>query len=269
MNINTTINWLQKWSIKIIDKLTQKENHLRSILENAMDSIITINEDGIVTDYNPAAENLFGYTQAEVIGREISNFIIPPNLRQKHHEALNKWNISSNEYTFQRKVYLPGICKDGQIISLEVSLIVTSQGKKKFLTAFIRDNTSYQQLLQTLESTLQVAKSSNRIKSVFLSNINHEIRTPMNSIIGMIDLVLNTNLNHQQHNYIRIVQQSGQSLMELINHILDLSKIEAGRAAPSIYQLFKIKKAAGENDYLHNNLTWEWLLEGKGKGIIG
>ncbi len=229
MNINTTINWLQKWSIKIIDKLTQKENHLRSILENAMDSIITINEDGIVTDYNPAAENLFGYTQAEVIGREISNFIIPPNLRQKHHEALNKWNISSNEYTFQRKVYLPGICKDGQIISLEVSLIVTSQGKKKFLTAFIRDNTSYQQLLQTLESTLQVAKSSNRIKSVFLSNINHEIRTPMNSIIGMIDLVLNTNLNHQQHNYIRIVQQSGQSLMELINHILDLSKIEAGQ----------------------------------------
>jgi signal transduction histidine kinase len=90
-------------------------------------------------------------------------------------------------------------------------------------------NTERKRLIKSLEETLDIAESANRAKSEFLANMSHEIRSPMNAIIGMTDLVLDTKLTLEQQTNLEIVQQSSSSLLELINSILDLSKIEAGQ----------------------------------------
>ncbi|MEO5370584.1 MAG: PAS domain S-box protein [Magnetococcus sp. DMHC-1] len=211
-------------------RLREREIHLRSILESAMDSIITIDASGRVTEFNPAAEALFGYARHEIVGKELADFIVPSELRQTHRQAMARLAGNPEWNTVKRKVELPGLRKDGQRIDLELSIIATPWDGKPHYTAFIHDITDRKQLFRSLHDTLDVAESTNRAKSAFLANMSHEIRTPMNAIIGLTDLVLTTQLApDEQRRNLEIVQQASANLLSLLNEILDLSKIEAGR----------------------------------------
>ncbi|MBF0153021.1 MAG: PAS domain S-box protein [Magnetococcales bacterium] len=211
--------------------LTEREAHLHAILDNALDAIITIDAEGRIVEFNPAAETLFGYSTDEIVGKEMALLIVPPEFRQLHRAALERL-MSKNMLrdTFKRSVEFPGLRKDGQQVDLELSIISSSREGKSYYTAFVHDITDRKQLLRSLRDTLEVAESANRAKSAFLANMSHEIRTPMNAIIGMTDLVLTTQLTPEEQRYnLEIVQQSSATLLSLINSILDISKIEAGK----------------------------------------
>nr|MBF0626547.1 response regulator [Magnetococcales bacterium] len=115
-------------------------------------------------------------------------------------------------------------------IDLELSLVSMVTRGELYFTGFLNDITDKRQFIASLRDTLKAAESANRAKSEFLANMSHEIRSPMNAIIGLTDLVLNTLLTpEEQRRNLEVVQQSSQALLEIINGILDMSKIEAGQ----------------------------------------
>ncbi|MBF0181877.1 MAG: response regulator [Magnetococcales bacterium] len=212
------------------EQLKNREKRLGSILESALDAIITADRNGRVTGFNPAAEKLFGYPVATAIGRSVAELIVPPDLRQSHMSALLR--LTDNTVApgiLRRRIEAPAMRADGAIIDMEMALSSDVVDGEPVFTAFLHDITDRKQLLKSLEETLQVAESSNRAKSEFLANMSHEIRTPMNAIIGMTDLVLGTELAPDQRDNLLIVQNASQNLLDLLNAILDLSKIEAGQ----------------------------------------
>ncbi|MBF0138021.1 MAG: response regulator [Magnetococcales bacterium] len=205
------------------------ERH-RSVLTHALDAIITLDENGLVLDYNPAAEILFGYAKETILNRNVIDFIIPESVRHRHLSGLAGWVESGrNPAELRRRFEIHGQRADGKIIDLQVSLTGVMQNGKPQFTAFLQDITDRKQLLKSLEETLAVAESANRSKSEFIANMSHEFRTPMNAILGFTDLALKSDLSVKVRGYLEKIENASRTLMGVINDILDFSKIDAGR----------------------------------------
>ncbi|MBF0368190.1 MAG: response regulator [Magnetococcales bacterium] len=211
-------------------ELGDLHQHLQSVFDHALDAMIIIDHNSRVVDMNPAAEHLFGYSRRELLGQDMSEVIVPPDYRALHKKALARFaGAFSCLPGFGRRIEMPGLRSDGTIIDVEMALIAVTRQEKPLFIGFIHDITDRKQLLRSLRETLEVAESANRSKSEFLANMSHEIRSPMNAIIGMTDLVLNADLPKDQKENLEIVQRSSQTMLDLLNAILDLSKIEAGQ----------------------------------------
>ena len=220
-------------TMEVIERYREQSGLIRlhrSILDNALDAIITIDRFGMVVGYNPAAEILFGYKKKEIMGKDIADFIIPEHLKGKHLKAMQQYEaVSEHVSHLQRRTEFPGVREDGKMVDLEISLTATPyQGDLQF-TAFLQDITDRKQLLKSLEETLAVAESAGRAKSEFIANTSHEIRTPMNAILGFSELALKMDLSPKLRDYQEKVKNASHTLMGLLDDVLDFSKIEAGR----------------------------------------
>ncbi|MBF0420292.1 MAG: response regulator [Magnetococcales bacterium] len=222
-------------NIEIIERHQELEKLVKrhtSVLENALDAIITTNATGDILDFNPAAETLFGYTFREVVGGHLTDFIIPPELKDQHLHGMSDHvaNILSGQSSGLRKRFeIPGKRSNGEIVDLQVALTSVRLKDDLTFTAFLQDITDRKQLLRSLEETLRAAESANKAKSEFIANMSHEIRTPMNAVMGFTDLALKNELTPKIRDYLEKVEGASHSLMGIINDILDFSKIEAGQ----------------------------------------
>ncbi|MBF0624693.1 MAG: response regulator [Magnetococcales bacterium] len=201
----------------------------RSVLENALDAIITTDGQGRVLDYNPAAEILFGYRREQVMGRPVADFVVPPELRSRHEAGLASHRGRSEPLNLARRLEIQAVRADGMRVDLQVALIGLTQGEEDRFTAFLQDITDRKQLLKSLEETLGAAEAANRAKSDFIANMSHEIRTPMNAVLGFTDLALKGEVPPRLLDYLGKIKNASHSLMGIINDILDFSKMDAQR----------------------------------------
>jgi PAS domain S-box-containing protein len=214
------------------EALRESEGKYRHIINAAADAIISLDEHGLVCEFNAAAEQMFGFTKAELLGRPLTP-IMPPHLRHAHTAGLQRYLTTGQRHLpHWHNVELPGYTRDGREFPLEVSFSLLEAGDKKFLTGVLRDITERKRVERELRQARETAEAATRAKSVFLANMSHELRTPMNAIIGFTRLVMRRSqevLPPRQYENLGKILMSAEHLLTLINDILDLSKIEAGR----------------------------------------
>ena len=221
-------------------QLKDRERHLRSTLDNAMDAIITTDSKGVTLDFNPAAENLFGYERMYALGKDVAQLIIPPELRLRHSAKMRRVvEHFEDSNSLKRRFEVTGVNSEGKRINLEVALVSTYRESELTFTAFLHDITERRLLIDSLNETLKTAEVANRAKSEFLANMSHEIRTPMNAIIGLTKLALKSELTSKLEDYLTKIDKASYSMLSVINDVLDFSRIEAGkmRLTPTEFNL--------------------------------
>ena len=203
-----------------------KLGRLSALVEHSEDAIISKELNGQITSWNAGAEHLYGYTAEEVLGR--SPMFLLPNDRLDEEAAIDKEVRAGHSVqqleTVRRR-------KDATLVDVEltVSPVRNEFGDLIGISQIARDIRE----LRTWEQTLRMAKaasdSANQAKSEFLANMSHEIRTPMAAILGFNDVLSQTVERPDEIDAVQTIRRNGEYLLELINDILDLSKIEAGR----------------------------------------
>jgi PAS domain S-box-containing protein len=216
---------------RVEDALRESEQKYRHIINAAADAIISLDEHGLVCEFNAAAEQMFGFTKAELLGKSLTP-IMPPHLREAHTAGLQRYLMTGQrQLPHWHNVELPGYTRDGREFPLEVSFPLLEAGEKKFLTGVLRDITERKRVEGELHQARETAEAATQAKSTFLANMSHELRTPMNAIIGFTRLVMRRSqdvLPQRQYENLEKILLSAEHLLTLINDILDLSKIEAG-----------------------------------------
>ena len=206
-------------------------------MDAAVDGIVIVDRLGQIQAFNHAAENIFGYTAEEAIGRNIK-FLMPEAEQLRHDDYLDAYRETGIRKIIGASREVVGLRHDGTTISLDLTVAEwrDAAGQQRF-TGIMRDvterNLQARQLRDASEIAQQArleAESASRAKTEFLAVMSHEIRTPMTSISGFMDLLAHTDgLNAQQSRYIELVQTANAALLAIVNDILDFSKVEAGR----------------------------------------
>jgi len=217
---------------KALNELRESETRKRMIFEASMDCILFTDESGKILEFNRAAEVVFGYPRQEVIGRNMTDVFVPPELRDRQRANVERY-MGAGELgsMLGRRLETSMIRKNGEPFLAEMTMqpIPLAEDATGF-AVFVRDITVVKKAEEDLVNAKDAAESANRAKGAFLANMSHEIRTPMNAIIGMTELVLASELDHEQRDYLRTVLESSNSLLALLNDVLDFSKIESGRS---------------------------------------
>ncbi|MGK7882357.1 MAG: PAS domain S-box protein, partial [Crocosphaera sp.] len=217
---------------RAIAEEAQKESQARfaGILDNANEAIISIDEKQKITLFNHAAEQIFCYTSNEVLGQPF-NILIPSRFTNNHYQHINifkKTQETARQMGGRRPVF--GKRKDGTEFLAEVSISKIKPRGKTIFTAIIRDITERKQAEEDLKTAKEKADAANCAKSEFLASMSHELRTPLNAILGFTQVMQrDPNLNEENKQNLEIIGRSGEHLLELINDILEMTKIEAGR----------------------------------------
>ncbi len=196
----------------------------RDLLESAPDAMVIVDAGGHIVLVNSQAVQLFGWSRGELIGQPIET-LVPMRYRGSHTAHRQGFASQRRVRQMGAGLELSGLRKDGSEFPIEVSLgpIETEEGS--LVVSTIRDASDRKRIEQTLHE-------ASRLKSEFLAGMSHELRTPLNGILGFSELLVDQRLgplNDKQREYIGDIHQCGKHLLQLINDVLDLSKVEAGK----------------------------------------
>jgi len=208
--------------------LEANEARIRKIVDIALDAVVTTDDRGLVTGWNPQAEQIFGWKSAEVIGQYLTNTIIPPRYREAHERGLLRYAQTGTGPVLNKRIEIAALDRTGREFPIELSITPMHLDGKTIFSAFLRDITERKQAEDKLRRAQTAAESASRAKTEFLANMSHELRTPLNAIMGTTDLLLKTSLTSEQRQCALMSQRSSRALLRLVNDVLDLAKIEAG-----------------------------------------
>jgi PAS domain S-box-containing protein len=217
----------------------------RQILESALDAFVGMDSNGLIMDWNAQAEITFGWLRSEATGQMLSKMIIPERYRDAHERGLRHFLAAGEGPVLNKRIEITALHRDGREFPVELTISAISGGGTHCFVAFVRDITERKRFQEELLAAKAAAEQSNRAKDEFLANMSHEIRTPMNGILGMTELMLDTELTIEQREHLGLVRLSAESLLSVINDVLDFSKIEAGKMELELIP-FDLRESLGE-----------------------
>ncbi len=214
-----------------LDRLAESEARARLIVDTAHDAFIGIDSAGDIVAWNAQAERTFGWTRDEVLGKNLANTIIPPAFRDAHNNGMRRFHTTGEAPVVNQRLELTALDRSGREFAIE--LTITSPLRVAdgfFFGAFLRDIADRRERDAELRRAKESAEAATRAKSEFLANMSHELRTPLNGVLGYAQLLQrDRSLNGAQRDALEAISKCGSQLLDLINDVLDLSKIEAGR----------------------------------------
>lgn len=211
-----------------IEAVARANARLKSTFDVSLDAIVVANADGIILEFNKAAETVFGFTASEAVGQEMSQMIMPEHLRAAHIAGMERIN-KTNEARLVGKgrIEITALRKSGEEFPVEISIGMALDHRGTIFISHLRDITERVAAEQDLKAARDDALAAEKAKSNFLAVMSHEMRTPLNGIFGTLELLGNFKITKKQRNYLAIAKRSGDTLLNHVNDVLDISRIDA------------------------------------------
>ncbi|GEM_PF-2178014 len=223
--------------------LRRNEERLRTVLDIAVDGIITADAEGRIETFSPAATRIFGYSPVDVIGKSIVLLLedCPPAVMSGGACQEFMTYLGGREYATGVGHEVEGRRKDGSIFPMEISVSEGSVNGQRIITCIARDITDRKEAEAALHAAKEMAENASEAKSAFMSSMSHELRTPLNAVLGFSQL-LGENiggqaLNDKQHDYVQQIMNAGEHLVALIDEVVDLTRVETGNLPISIQEV--------------------------------
>nr|WP_245216521.1 PAS domain-containing hybrid sensor histidine kinase/response regulator [Sagittula salina] len=208
----------------------ETRERLETIVSTSLDAVVVIDQTDRVIEWNGAAERVFGYTNREAVGAEMSSLIVPEHFRPMHRQAMQRYARTGVGRVVGRGiVQLEARHKDGSIFPVDLSLAEAQGPRGEIFVAFMRDITDRVRAEQALRRARDRAVAGEKQKAELLAVMSHEMRTPLNGILGTLDLCETEQLDEKNRRHLRIIRQSGEVLLSHVNDVLDISRLDAGK----------------------------------------
>jgi PAS domain S-box-containing protein len=217
--------------LEVQARLADSEARARLIVDTAHDAFIGIDCDGLIITWNAQAEATLGWTRSEAIGRDMATLVIPPQYREAHTRGMHRFLHTGEAPVVNRRLELTALHRAGHELPIEITITSPMPlGTGFFFGAFLRDISERRKQEAELRAAKESAEAATRAKSEFLASMSHELRTPLNGVLGYTQLLQrDRGLRPGQREALEAIGKCGTHLLELINDVLDLSRIEAGR----------------------------------------
>lgn len=199
-------------------ELQRQKQYFEAIFQNSPVAIVTLDLSSRIVTSNPAFEYLFGFSSAETAGRKLDELIVPPEYHNQTYEFTRRIHRIDVHHEVSRRM-----TKIGETLDIEIFTVPVVVKSEPLGTLVLFHNVT------DLSQARRKAESADVAKSAFLANVSHDIRTPLNSLIGLLNMTLDTALTPTQTEYLSTAADQAEELLTLLNEVLDLSKIEAGR----------------------------------------
>lgn len=216
-------------------ELKDSEQKFRKILHNAIDAVVSINSEGIITEWNNQAEVIFGFSAEEAVGKSLTETIIPHQHHQSHNNGMKHFHRTGEGPVLNQKIEITALRKSGEEFPIEMAIIpIENKGEHTF-TAFLSDITIQKRVQTEMEKALNKERELNELKSRFVSMTSHEFRTPLTTIKQNTDLISYQLESLVPDNfpmfkkYLDRIDGDLNRLTSLMNDILMLGRIEAGK----------------------------------------
>lgn len=221
----------------------QESRYARSLIEASLDPLVTISTEGKITDMNQATVNVIGITREKLAGTNFFDYFTDPQkAREVYQEVFTKGFVTDYPLTIMDHkltdvLFSGSVYKDEQGKVLGAVVVARDITERKKIEKEMTEAIVFAEMAATIaeeakskaESAARIAEDAVKAKQQFLSNMSHEIRTPLNAIIGFTKVLLKTEVSAEQKEYLTAIKMSGDALIVLINDILDLAKVDAGK----------------------------------------
>lgn len=215
------------------ESLRLHATRMKSIMDTSLDAIIVMDSQDVILDWNTQATSIFGWQKYEVLGHTVAEMIIPPQHREAHARNLMRFLTTDEGGALNRRTDITALHRTGREFPVELAITATKINEQWQFTAFIMDNTERKEAEEAKLARLS-SELANQAKSEFLSRMSHELRTPLNAVLGFAQLLEMETLSPEQQEHVQHILKGGRHLLTLINEVLDIARIEAGRMTLSL-----------------------------------
>jgi len=247
-----TLKWENKASSAKEEAALQAEQ-LEATVSASLDGIIIIDSNGDVVEFSESAERIFGYKKIDILGESMAELIVPERYRDAHNNGMQRMRDTGKANILGQRIEIEALRANGEEFMSELAISRSRSSSGDIFIAYIRDISEAKAAEQALRDAKDAAELANKAKTQFISAMSHEIRTPFNAVLGIFDILGETKLTKDQKQLIQTAEKTSQSLLRIINDVLDYARISSGSVkivqepfhAPSVfddvYRLFAMQ----------------------------
>ena len=210
--------------------LRQMSDRMKTIVSTSLDAIVVTDMDGRIIEYNEAAERTFGYSRDTVIGADMGPLMVPEHMQKMHRNGMQRYREGGEASVIGKGiVQLEARNSKGEIFPVDLALAAAKGPEGDIIVGFIRDISDRVKAENTLRDARDRAVAGEKSKADLLAVMSHEMRTPLNGILGTLDLFDPATLDAPHRRYLRIIRNSGKTLLAHVNDVLEISRLDVGK----------------------------------------